>query len=91
MFISRVIAGRTVRVSVRVDYMSELLQVAIEAGFDWVYFASHSYVRLSVIPDGELINSLSLSLSPPPLSLSYKYFFQLAHKTAILVYIRFLM
>ena len=88
MFISRVIAGRTVRVSVRVDYMSELLQVAIEAGFDWVYFASHSYVRLSVIPDGELNQ---LSLSPPPPSLSYKYFFQLAHKTAILVYIRFLM
>ena len=40
------------RVSVQVEYMSELLKVAIEAGFDWVYYANHSYVRLSVIPDG---------------------------------------
>ena len=47
------IAGRTVRVSVQVEYMSELLKVAIEAGFDWVYYAHQSYVRLSVIPDGK--------------------------------------
>ena len=50
------------RVSVRVEYMSDLLKVAIEAGFDWVYYANEGYVRLSVIPDGEF--SLSLSLSP---------------------------
>ena len=78
------IAGRTVRVSVRVEYMSELLRVAVEAGFDWVYYASQSYVRLSVIPDGKLVNclspslfvclSLSLSLSLYLLSLSISYY-----------------
>ena len=43
------------RVSVQVEYMSDLLRVAIEAGFDWVYYANQNYIRLSVIPDGKLM------------------------------------
>jgi hypothetical protein len=51
-------------VSVQVEYLSDLLRVAIEAGFDWVYYANQGYVRLSVIPDGKLMSPLSLSLLP---------------------------
>ena len=45
------------RVSVQVEYISDLLKVAIEAGFDWVFYASQTYVRLSVIPDGKSVNT----------------------------------
>ena len=45
--------GRTVQVRVASDHFSYLLQLAVEVGFDWVYYASHDYVRLSAIPDGE--------------------------------------
>ena len=31
--------------------MSPLLRLAVEVGFDWVYYADESYVRLSVMPD----------------------------------------
>lgn len=31
------------------------LKLAVSAGFDWVYYASYDYVRLSVIPDGKIL------------------------------------
>ena len=43
-------------------YVSYLLQVAINVGFDWVKYESRGYVRLSVIPDSELIRNKRGSL-----------------------------
>ena len=34
---------------------SEFLTRAIEAAFDWVFYESNQYVRLSVIPDSKWI------------------------------------
>ena len=48
-------AGRTVRVQVRADHYSRLLQLAVTAGFDWVFYAAEDFVRMSVIPDGKPI------------------------------------
>ena len=49
-------AGRTVmiRLSRSGDY-SLLLELAVEAAFDWVYFAADDLIRLSVIPTSMLI------------------------------------
>ena len=66
-----------VRVSKK-SHFSLLLRLAVEVGFDWVYYAHQNYVRLSVIPDSEWarnngsisLSSLSLSFSLLSLSLS---------------------
>ena len=50
------LTGRTVRVRVKKAHFSLLLKLAVEYGFDWVYYASSSYIRLSVIPDGKYCN-----------------------------------
>ena len=57
--------GRTVKVQVKSIYVSFLLRVAIDVGFDWVKYESIDYVRLSVIPDGkfEYSNNNLFSLS----------------------------
>ncbi len=34
-------------------YVSFLLRVAVQIGFDWVKYESIDYVRLSVIPDSK--------------------------------------
>ena len=41
------------RIAVQSSYASDLLKLAIEIGFDWVYYATADFVRLSVIPDGK--------------------------------------
>lgn len=50
-------SGRTVRVQLPGgsgnDY-DRLLTAAIDAQFDWVFYAANNYVRLSVIPSSEL-------------------------------------
>ena len=46
--------GRSVQLQGRyrtVEHNSEILRLAIEVGFDWVFLESHLTVRLSVIPD----------------------------------------
>ena len=48
------VLGRSVKVRVKRIYVSFLLRVAIDVGFDWVKYESIDYVRLSVIPDSEL-------------------------------------
>ena len=40
-------------------FATKLLKTAIQAKFDWVYYADSSYVRLSVIPDGESCKRIS--------------------------------
>ena len=35
--------------------LGQLCGLALVSGFDWVYHESSSYIRISVIPDGELI------------------------------------
>ncbi len=41
------------KIQVMSYYASFLLRVAVKVGFDWVNYESTSYIRLSVIPDGE--------------------------------------
>lgn len=48
--------GRTVRVTVDVQLISPLLTLAVEVGFDWVFYAGEDYVRMSVIPDCEYMD-----------------------------------
>lgn len=43
--------GRTVRVTVDLHLISHLLRLAVEVGFDWVFYAAEDYVCMSVIPD----------------------------------------
>ena len=46
--------GRTVQVKLPDnDDISEFLTLAVQAAFDWVYFADPNYVRLSVIPSSK--------------------------------------
>jgi len=46
--------GRTVQVQLPDNNdISDFLTLAVEAAFDWVYFADPNYVRLSVIPSSE--------------------------------------
>ena len=35
--------------------LGQLCGLAHVSGFDWVYHESSSYIRISVIPDGELV------------------------------------
>ncbi len=50
------LSGRTVRVQLpggnSGDY-NNLLTAAIDAQFDWVFYAANNYVRLSVIPSSK--------------------------------------
>ena len=46
-------AGRSVRVSVDISLVSSLLQIAVEIGFDWVFYANENYAQMSVIPNCE--------------------------------------
>ncbi len=50
------------RVQVRADHYSRLLQLAVTAGFDWVFYAAEDFVRMSVIPDGKPIIEIILFL-----------------------------
>ena len=34
-------------------HYDELLGLAVDSAFDWVYYAASNYVRLSVIPSSE--------------------------------------
>lgn len=46
--------GRTIQVQLPDNNdISDFLTLAVEAAFDWVYFADPNYVRLSVIPSSE--------------------------------------
>ena len=36
-------------------HYNTFLHLAVEAGFDWVYYAAHDLVRLSVIPTSKLM------------------------------------
>ena len=38
--------------------LGQLCGLALAAGFDWVYFESSNYIRISVIPDGKTISIL---------------------------------
>ena len=50
------ILGRTVRVTLpRSSDYPMFLRLAVQASFDWVYYATSSYVRLSVIPSCKLL------------------------------------
>ena len=45
--------GRTSRIAgSNPSQLPEILRLAVQAGFDWVFYADDSYVRVSVIPDG---------------------------------------
>jgi hypothetical protein len=46
--------GRTIRVRIEIQHTSAFLRLAVEVGFDWVYYASDDYLRMSVIRDSEL-------------------------------------
>lgn len=46
--------GRTARIRGNSrSELREILQMAILAGFDWVFYADNDYCRVSVIPDGK--------------------------------------
>jgi len=47
--------GRSIKLRVGRTYTSVLLRLAVEVGFDWVKYESGDCVRLSVIPDCELL------------------------------------
>ena len=38
--------------------LGQLCGLALVSGFDWVYFESSNYIRISVIPDGKTISIL---------------------------------
>ena len=49
-----VLIGRTSRIAgSNPNQLPQILQLAVKAGFDWVFYADDSYARVSVIPDGE--------------------------------------
>ncbi len=52
-------SGRTIRVELPVnsDY-NRLLTAAVDAQFDWVFYAASNYVRLSVIPSSEFAHTI---------------------------------
>ena len=35
--------------------LPDILQLAVQAGFDWVTYDDENYARVSVIPDGESV------------------------------------
>ena len=46
--------GRTSRIAgSNAGELPEILQLAVQAGFDWVVYDDVNYARVSVIPDGE--------------------------------------
>jgi len=48
------VLGRTSRIAGSdPNQLPQILQLAVQAGFDWVFYADSNYVRVSVIPDGE--------------------------------------
>ena len=54
-----ILLGRTSRIAgSSAGELPEILQLAVQAGFDWVVYDDVSYARVSVIPDGELIYRL---------------------------------
>ena len=55
--------GRTVRVVVALHLFSPLLRLAVEVGFDWVYYADPGYIRMSVVPDCKLLFNHSIVMS----------------------------
>ena len=49
--------GRTARIrGTRRSHLSAILRQAVLYGFDWVIYADRNYCRVSVIPDGKLVN-----------------------------------
>ena len=50
--------GRTIKLRVSDGdrgKLGQLCGLALEAGFDWVYYQSYDFIRVSVIPDGKEI------------------------------------
>ena len=53
-----IMIGRTVQLRVSDGdrgKLGQLCGLALEAGFDWVYYQSYDFIRVSVIPDGKEI------------------------------------
>ena len=39
----------------RQDKLYKLAQLAVDAGFDWVYYKDDDHIHISVIPDGKYV------------------------------------
>ena len=61
MRVTRLHAGKAVRVKVNEENATQLLVMAAEKGFDWVHYTSRDYVTLSVAlsKDGKSIRRIA--------------------------------